>query len=46
MIGKGGSRLKSIGAEARKELEAIFGFDVFLDLWVKVRPAGEIHSKS
>ncbi len=38
LIGKGGSRLKSIGAEARKELEAIFGFDVFLDLWVKVRP--------
>jgi GTP-binding protein Era len=38
LIGKGGSRLKSIGEAARKELEDIFGFDVYLDLWVKVRP--------
>ncbi|HCR38735.1 MAG TPA: GTPase Era [Synergistaceae bacterium] len=38
LIGKGGVRLKSIGEVARKELEEVFGYNVYLDLWVKVRP--------
>lgn len=38
LIGKGGSKMKSIGGQARKEIEKQFGQDVFLDLWVKVRP--------
>ena len=39
LIGKHGERLKEIGTEARKELEAIFEMKVFLQLWVKVREA-------
>lgn len=38
LIGKGGSRMKSIGAQARREMEKQLGHDVFLELWVKVRP--------
>ncbi|HAK40921.1 MAG TPA: GTPase Era [Synergistaceae bacterium] len=38
LIGKGGARLKSIGEVARKDLEEVFGYNVYLDLWVKVRP--------
>ena len=30
--------LKQIGIEARKELEEKFGYKVFLQLWVKVKP--------
>ena len=37
VIGKGGSRLKEVGAEARRELEKLFGSKVFLQLWVKVK---------
>ena len=37
LIGKGGSLLKRIGAQSRKELEACWGTSVFLDLWVKVK---------
>jgi len=36
LIGKGGELLKRIGQEARKEIEALAGRPVFLDLWVKV----------
>ena len=36
IIGKNGRRLKTIGAEARAEIEALLGARVFLDLWVKV----------
>jgi GTP-binding protein Era len=36
VIGKGGSLLRTVGAAARRELETIFGADVFLDLRVKV----------
>jgi GTP-binding protein Era len=37
VIGKGGQRLKTIGAEARKDLESLFDNKVFLELWVKVK---------
>lgn len=37
IIGKGGKRLKDIGALARMELETLLGKKVFLDLWVKVK---------
>ncbi len=37
VIGKGGSRLKEVGSEARRELEALFDGKVFLQLWVKVK---------
>ena len=37
VIGKGGQRLKTIGAEARKDMENLFDAKVFLELWVKVK---------
>ncbi|WP_438864224.1 GTPase Era [Neptunicella sp.] len=37
VIGKGGSRLKTIGAEARMDMERLFDNKVFLELWVKVK---------
>ena len=37
MLGKNGNRIKSIGIEARTELEDIFGYPVQLMLFVKVR---------
>lgn len=37
LIGKGGSRLRSIGAEARRDMEALFESKVMLRLWVKVK---------
>ncbi len=37
IIGKGGTRLKAIGQEARVELEELLGSAVNLDLWVKVK---------
>ena len=36
VIGRGGSMLKEIGTDARKELEEMFGVKIFLDLRVKV----------
>ncbi len=36
IIGKGGSRLKEIGATSRKSIEALLGVKVFLDLHVKI----------
>ena len=38
IIGKGGAKLKAIGSTARKDLEKKFGYPVFLQLWVKVKP--------
>ena len=38
LIGKGGETMKKIGTEARKELEAILGAKIFLELFVKVQP--------
>jgi len=37
VIGEGGSRLRSIGTDARKDMEAAFDSKVMLRLWVKVR---------
>jgi GTP-binding protein Era len=37
IIGKQGSHLKTMGAEARKDMEALFDNKVFLELWVKVK---------
>lgn len=37
LIGKGGSMLKRVGTEARKDLERLLGTKVFLEVWVKVR---------
>ncbi|MBI3990346.1 MAG: GTPase Era [candidate division NC10 bacterium] len=39
VIGAGGRMLKKIGEIARQEIEAFLGTQVFLHLWVKVRPA-------
>lgn len=36
VIGKGGQKLKKIGSRARKEIEALLGKKVFLELWVNV----------
>lgn len=36
IIGKGGSRLRQVGADARREIERIIGTQVHLDLRVKV----------
>lgn len=38
VIGAKGSLLKKIGEQARKDIEALLGNKVFLDLWVKVKP--------
>jgi len=37
VIGKGGSRLKQIGQQAREDLEELLGSKVYLQLWVKVK---------
>jgi GTP-binding protein Era len=36
LIGKGGTKLKQVGTQARLELEAFFGIKVFLEVFVKV----------
>jgi GTPase len=38
VLGAGGTRIKLIGTEARKELEKLFPPKVFLELFVKVEP--------
>lgn len=38
LIGKGGSMLKKVGMEARKDIEKFFEKSVFLELFVKVEP--------
>lgn len=38
IIGKKGTMLQKIGAEARKDIEALLDMHVNLQLWVKVRP--------
>lgn len=38
IIGRAGAKLKTIGMAARKDLEAKFGYPIYLQLWVKVKP--------
>lgn len=37
LIGKQGNMLKSIGKEARRDIEALLGTKIYLELWVKVQ---------
>ena len=37
IIGKGGTMLKKIGTQARKDIEKLLGDKVYLELWVKVQ---------
>ncbi|MFU8764926.1 MAG: KH domain-containing protein, partial [Haliea sp.] len=37
LIGEGGSRLRSIGTDARRDMERLFESKVMLRLWVKVK---------
>jgi GTP-binding protein Era len=37
VIGKGGERLREIGARSRQQMEKLFGSKVFLETWVRVR---------
>ena len=36
VIGAGGSRMKQVGTRARREIEALLGVPVYLDIRVKV----------
>jgi len=38
LIGQGGRVLKEVGTRARRELEALLGMRLYLELWVKVKP--------
>ncbi|HOY66265.1 MAG TPA: GTPase Era [Candidatus Ozemobacteraceae bacterium] len=38
LIGREGSGLKSVGSIARERLNGILGRDIYLQLWIKVRP--------
>ncbi|MFS0751409.1 GTPase Era [Oceanobacillus sp. 1P07AA] len=37
LIGKQGSMLKNIGKQARRDIEALLGSKVYLELWIKVK---------
>lgn len=37
LLGEGGSRIKTIGTEARKDMEVLFGGRVHLELWVRIK---------
>lgn len=37
VIGAGGSKLKTVGSEARRDIEKLIGGKVHLELWVKVK---------
>lgn len=38
VIGKSGAMLRNIGSTARTDIQALLGCQVFLELWVKIRP--------
>lgn len=38
VIGKGGAKLKKVGIEARRDMEAFFGKQIYLETYVKVMP--------
>jgi GTP-binding protein Era len=37
VIGKQGALLKEIGKQARRDIEALLGSKIFLEMWVKVK---------
>jgi GTP-binding protein Era len=37
LVGEGGLRLRSIGSDARRDMELLFDSKVMLRLWVKVK---------
>ncbi|MUV07374.1 GTPase Era [Planococcaceae bacterium Storch 2/2-2] len=37
LIGKGGTMMKRVGTEARRDIERLLGSKVYLELWVKVQ---------
>ena len=45
-IGKGGAMLKSIGEDARKDIEPLLGGKAMVRLWVKVAPRWSRHAES
>ena len=38
IIGRGGSMLKKVGIDARKDIATFFGKRIFLEMFVKVEP--------
>ena len=38
LLGRGGQMIKSISQAARKQIQDLVGTQVYLELWVKVRP--------
>lgn len=46
IIGKGGSALKKVGIESRKDIEQFFGKQVHLETYVKVEPDWRKNSRS
>lgn len=38
VIGKGGSVIRAVGADSRKEIQELMNSPIYLDLWVKVAP--------
>lgn len=44
IIGDKGSRIKQVGIDARKDMEALFDRKIMLTLWVKVKKAGPMMS--
>ena len=45
VIGNKGARLRTIGQQARQSIEAFIDAQVYLDLWVKVRPDWRNHDR-
>jgi GTP-binding protein Era len=46
IIGKGGSALKEVAQQARREMERMFGKKVFLEVWVKVKKSWSSDEKA
>jgi GTP-binding protein Era len=46
VLGKGGSMIKKIGIDARREIESFMGYKVFLELFVKVEKKWRENPKS
>ena len=46
VVGKGGETIKAVGTEARREIEALFGRKVFIELRAKVEKDWQRHAES